>query len=299
MSELAALVAVYRVHWGISSRAPWGSVVQPSYTLPPPTTIVGAFAQAAYQLKMIRGGELVEESGTVASGAVRFIEEFNVRWATAAWMSPTVRTGIPIAYFAAPYRATHDAINTVLVKRQPPRNLFSLYEVGYIVAPHASIALMLIAEKASSGRLLELSAHVSRLGSKESFIDPVYAATFQLEVEDRKRPVPVPWLTPSMCTESEPYGNYSLEKTPTPMTRDEWLCWYSASPCPKGSRLKLLREAYHPRYPGWVKLRPHTRSCTIVRLGKRLQELPLSKTISPTLPVELHGLIVPRQVIEG
>ena len=261
---LDALLVVYRVHWGFSSRAPWGSVVQPSYLLPPPTTILGAFAKALHSLDRLEAGEFTH-TGILASGAAKILEYLGDKWlVTAAWLSPVVKTGVLIRYFNGPYQSFktrhEDIIETLNVSE-----LFGPYKLGYTVSPHGLLAVLV---SPCRSELLEAALHISRLGSKESFVDPV--ATYRAVLEEGVKMEGVsPWLTPMDCIESVE-GNYVVEKTPLPYTREELICAYSAEPCTGlgiESRIGLVRVAVHPRYPGWARVKV-ARSCSAYRIAQ-------------------------------
>jgi len=287
------LVAIYRVHWGLSSRAPWGSIVQPSYLLPPPTTVVGALARSAYSLGVLRGGEFVR-LGPVVSGAFKLMDKFRIRWVTSAWLSPVTRVGIPIAYFAAPYRAIYDTVDTVLEKRQPPRQLFSFLEVGYVVAPQSLLAIAMVveADDEECRNLLDVAMHVSRIGSKESFVDPLYVALYETEeVTHRGNVIRTGWLTLRECFNGEIEGSYTIEKTPMPLTKDEWLCWYSVNPCIRISKLDIVREAVHPRYPGWVRASLSSR-CRALVLKNNIEHRFVSNSAPKSLPRPLRTMLI-------
>ncbi len=264
MPALDALLVVYRVHWGLSSRTPWGSVVQPSYLLPPPTTILGALAKALHSLGYLKTGEFVEK-GVVASGAAGILDYLGDSWlVSAAWLSPCIRAGVLIRYFNGPYqslRTRHvDLPETLAVSVE----LFGPYKLGYTISPHGLLAVLVAPYR---GELLEAALHVSRIGAKEGFVDPV--AAYRAALEEGGVSGVTPWLTPAECLENVE-GNYVAEKTPLPYTREELICAYSAEACtPLGvqTRITLMREAVHPRYPGWARVaaKPH---CRVYRVGR-------------------------------
>ncbi len=152
MPGLDALLVVYRVHWGLSSRAPWGSVVQPSYLLPPPTTILGAFARALYSLGYLKTGEFTGK-GIVASGAAGILEYLGDEWiVTAAWLSPCIRAGVLIRYFNGPYQSLRtrrvDLPETLAISVE----LFGPYKLGYTIAPHSLLAVLVAPHRGGTTR---------------------------------------------------------------------------------------------------------------------------------------------------
>ncbi len=97
---------------------------------------------------------------------------------------------------------------------------------------------------------------MSRIGAKEGFVDPMAAYRAMLEEVKGDPEGVTPWLAPAECLKSVE-GNYVAEKTPLPYTREELVCAYSAEACTAlgiQSRIVLMREAVHPRYPGWARV---------------------------------------------
>ncbi len=270
---LRAAIAVYRVHWGLSSRAWFGSASQPSYLLPPPTTILGALAKTLYDLGLLDSHEFmlatVRSGSILASGASAIAKILGERWwVTAAWLSPSLRTRILIRYFTGPYQS-HKTRRQDLPAKLTVSELFAPVKLGYTMSPHGRLAVLIAVEDGDIDAVETGLRHVSRLGSKESFVDPLAVYEASLEEERDAGEVATPWLTLRDCA-ARIRGNYVAEKTPIPLNTLELICSYSAEPCTKlGSNLTryaVLREAIHPRYPGWVRIEPERDGCSVYRV---------------------------------
>ncbi len=289
------LIAFFRVHWGVSSRSPWGSVGQQSYFLPPPTTIVGAVALALAKLGKLGAGEFYEDKDYLGSSALLAVKLLGIRWASSAWVDPVIRVGIPIHYFAAPYRSHYDTADTILNKRRPVHDLYSIYDIGYVVGSGARLAVALLVSR--SEEAMKALAYVGRLGSKESFIDPLYVAIYRYQVVEQEY-VSTQWLTPVECTVEVGGRSHVFEKMPLPSTLDEWRCWYSIRPCKGLAKLNLLREVIEPKPELSLKLKPAT-DCAILEPQEPVQELMLSSELEDVGDVVygLGPLLVPKRVI--
>ncbi len=252
------VLAIYRVHWGISSRTPWGSVTQPSYLLPPPATILGAFAKALNDLGELKTKEFVErknkEKGSkILSGAIEIISKLGEKWwVTAAWLSPVVRTGILIRYFSGPYQAFMMRHQTLLESLYVSQ-LFGPYKIGYSVSPHGILAILLVSNSFDHS-LINGALTIRRFGSKEGFVDPLAVYEVELKRVD-KTEVTTPWMVPMDCISEINGGNFIIEKTLFPLNSVELECVYSTSPCENPNPMTFHREVLYPRYPGWVKVK--------------------------------------------
>lgn len=252
-----ALVAVYRVNWGVSVRALMGSSSQPSYQAPPPTTVVGALAEAAARAGLLGLREFVPcRGGGMCSGAAAMYEALRPAWVTAGWLSRTVQTMVLIRYFSGPYRSHKDRREDQ--PGMPPSNLWAPVAVGYVAAPRGLLQVVVVPGSPEALKLAFAAApHVSRLGSKESMVDLVYAAVCRLgEAEGGITYMPAP-----LEAFKDPEGAYRVERMPWPLTEEEWLCHYTATPghCKAlnvEDRTRIERPVLIPTYPGGVRVRP-------------------------------------------
>ncbi|AEM38379.1 CRISPR-associated protein Cas5 [Pyrolobus fumarii 1A] len=298
---LRAAIAVYRVHWGLSSRAWFGSASQPSYLLPPPTTILGALAKTLHDLGLLGTREFIITSigsgSILTSGAASIIKILGRRWwVSAAWLSPSIRTGILIRYFTGPYQSLKTRRED-LPQKLAVHELFAPIKLGYTISPHGRVMVLVASEDGDIDALKTGLQHVSRLGGKESFVDPLAVFEAQLVEEHGVNEIVTPWLTLRECV-GNVYGNYVAEKTPVPRDADELICSYSAEPCsklnPSLTRFNVLREAIHPRYPGWVRVKINTDKCGVYRVESLNSVFPSKR--EPTIEyILVHTrIVIPR-----
>lgn len=295
-------LAFYRVHVGFSSRAPWASIIASSYPMPPPTTVLGALAKALRDIGVLKCLEFVEEQDLIISGAATIKNILSSWWITTAMLSPTVRTTIFIRYFSAPYRS--HAERKEWATRLVVSELFAPYGLGYTVSPHGILAILVLTPNDKRDDIAKGLAFVSRLGSKESFVDPIAVYKVDLKQEERETVVTA-WLTPKECVESIE-GNYVEEKLPIPYDANELMCYYSASPCPgQIQRITILREAILPRYPGWVRVKTR-QECRQYRITERKEEvyLHVGQEVGGDFELKVETLlqthvVVPVRIIEA
>lgn len=251
------VVAVYRVHWGLSVRPLLGSSTQLSHSIPPPTTLVGALGEAAAKIGLMRQEEFVFDGkrGLVFSSAVNALKELRVRWATAGWLSPFAQTTTTIRYFTGPYQSKL-TLQQIASQGRGVSNLWAPIGLGYVASPRGLLQVVFLTERPED--VARVSLHVSRIGSKESMVDPVYVATCKLEeVKGEGKPVLVKMAAPWKAIKYVD-GAYVREQVPWPVREEEWMCWYSVKPgaCRYFSvdRLSVLKEAIVPVPPGGVRV---------------------------------------------
>lgn len=263
---MRAVVVRFRVHWGISSRTPWGSVNQQSYYAPPPPTLLGALSAAAFDAGYTKIGEYYVSGGRIVQGGYWAYENLGVRWAAAAWLSMAVRTGVMIRYFTAVYQPTQQVLQNVLQAQRPVSDMWNPLEVSYVVSPLGELAITYLVDGGREKAVAELAWHVSRLGSKESLVQPIDVQACDLVEERPNRWAPLIFYAPRDCV--EPDGNYVVERMPLPINRDEWACWFSVEPCTSTDRYSVIRNVVVPRAPGHARFKPRdVEGCGYYRLG--------------------------------
>jgi CRISPR-associated protein Cas5 subtype I-A len=263
-----AVIAVYRVHWGLSVRSMLGSAVPQAHSIPPPTTLVGALAEGAVKAGVIRAPEFYAESldngpQILVSGAFKAVRVLGVYWSAAGWLTPAAKSTVTIRYFSGPYRSRlGEVTQDFAAGRKPVSQLFGPLGVEYVISPRGM--LQVIYATTEEKRLRDVAvaaAHVSRIGSKESIVDPLWVGV--CELESLRKPVATTIAAPLDYLSRPPEGSFTVEPMPWPRNYDEWVCWYSAQPgaCArlKQGRLGALREVVVPVAPGGARLAPSRR----------------------------------------
>ncbi len=266
--SIYAAVAIYRVHWGISVRTPFGSAVQQSQMVPPPTTLAGALAVAAVKNGLLGAREFYGENGVVVSGALKAVRELGLAWAVAGWLTPFINTTVLVRYFSGPYRSRAGDVIGPARGTKHVNILWSPVGIGYNVAPRGLLQAVYMARtKKHVERIAKAAAHVSRIGSKESFVDPLWVGECRLEDRGSElvstvMPAPIE-LIDSKSLE----GSYTLEQMPWPVETEEWQCWFAANPgaC-KTSRIYVIKDILVPLPPGGVRVRPSKARSYEIRL---------------------------------
>lgn len=189
------LHATLQLHWGFIVRQAGASAAQLAYPLPPPTTVIGAFANPLGRLldmpdAMPYGGSRRRRDTLPVTN--RFMEcMIKAAKAAGAGLDTSGRTGVvvyeePSRITAVPYKGGNDYLTAV---KHPiylsAQKLLPVQAVGSASAPAAlmHIAMLLDAEELSrcTGRRVTLDVleaavwGVYRLGSRESIASVVYA----------------------------------------------------------------------------------------------------------------------------
>lgn len=155
------LAVTLQVHWGFSIRTPYGSRLQSSYQLPPPTTLVGALARACGG-----AGEVDQVGGYYVSYAYRFARDYGIKWASAGWLTHYTSYTSLIRYFSGPYQSEKTLADIALTRSVA--ELFAPVNLGYVVSPGGKIIAVYAGEGVE--KLKNCAWYVDRLGSKESIV---------------------------------------------------------------------------------------------------------------------------------
>jgi CRISPR-associated protein Cas5 subtype I-A len=221
--HITAIIA--KVHWGFSIRTFPASGSQRSFTIPPPTTIIGALACAYASItKVNREYSTLEQPYTTYTA--EFIEELGIKYATIHLIEPiqehTLQT---IRYFTMPVQAPKTDIEKV-AGHMRVSEMFAPIQVGYIVCPTLTIAFIILSDKPIPK---SIGWSISRIGSKESIIS--VHTVHQKEAEPVKIPMDETLYINTgyiaSLAEPQPPARYIIERIPIPITKDEWLQWYS------------------------------------------------------------------------
>jgi len=160
---LKALLVELKLHWGYSVKQPAFSATQPSFRLPPPTTLIGAFAAAAAMSEGWPEVYLGEDS--VYSSAARILA--SVPWATlrTLTMDPDLLA------------ETRDLARVLIAPYVRRDNLYpgspyvwAVQSHGKIYVPAAVLEVLYIVRGGEADKLYKYAWGITRLGSKESIV---------------------------------------------------------------------------------------------------------------------------------
>jgi len=159
-----------KLHWGFSVRKPFFSASQPSFKVPPPTTLIGALSRAlAYSKKMPE--VLVISSGkkTYYSSTIKLLKY--CKWASLALVDENLlpREGLV---------ETHDIMRAVIapyVRREniPRGMLYAPQAHGRIYSPDLDILVTYFVEDPYAEQLQKIAWGITALGCKESIASTV------------------------------------------------------------------------------------------------------------------------------
>lgn len=243
-----AITIEAKVHWGYSIRTFPASATQRSFNIPPPTSIIGALAYAYASTKGInREYSSVKQPYTTYT--VEFIEEFGTKYATIHLLEPikehTLQT---IRYFTMSVQAPKTDVEKYS-KSLKVAEMFAPVQIGYIACPASTLLLIVLSNKP----LPRATAwSVLRIGSKESLISvqAVWQSEIQLtEVREGESLDIVNTCYLADLAQPQPQANYIIERTPVPLTEEEWFQWYSFkihSPTIERNLIAPLPELYTP-----------------------------------------------------
>ena len=221
--ELHLLRIHVELSWGYSVKVPSTSAAEPSLLMPPPTTLIGAFAKG---LSYVLGDrvECLVDSGRLASYAVKassFIASahagFKSRQALTSWSDLTRSYAVP--YLQTQYRTPKDKAMW-----------FGVHALGKVYAPSMKVSLAYVvnASKAKAvlgsewrGLLMKSSFCLSSLGSKEGMVSVDDADLSPLR-EVSGNVVETLYYAPLEAVEAAPAGRAVLEFW-DPRSMEAWL----------------------------------------------------------------------------
>jgi CRISPR-associated protein Cas5 subtype I-A len=218
-----------KTHWGYSIRTFPASATQKSIAVPPPTTIVGALACAyATTSKLNREYSLVGKD--FMAYPVEFLQEFDIKYATLHLHEQAgEQTLQTIRYFTMPVQAPKADIAR-FAETLKVAEMFGPVQIGYVAAPLTTLTLTILSSKPLPK---EAAWSISRLGSRDSLI--AIEKTTQSEVELQKvnmgeKIYLVNTYYPMDLAAPQPPATYTIERMPIPLSREEWLQWFSFRP---------------------------------------------------------------------
>lgn len=223
--KLHILAITAKIYWGFSIRTFPASGSQRSFTIPPPTTIIGALACAYASVTNVnREYSTLEQPYTTYTA--EFIEEFGIKYATTHLIeSIQEHTLQTIRYFTMPVQTPKTDIEKIS-RHMRVSEMFAPIQVGYIVCPTLTMTFIILSDEPIPK---SIGWSISRIGSKESIIS--VHTVHQKEVEPVKVPIDeilhVNAGYIASLAEPQPPARYIIERIPTPITKDEWLRWYS------------------------------------------------------------------------
>lgn len=276
-----------KTHWGFSVRTYPASATQTSYTVPPPTSIIGSLACAHSALKnnhreytwedqlpeglppkfLKEDREYMwEDQKQFYSYVAEFVDNFNIVYATACILSE-LRTSTlqTIRYFTMPYQAPEKDVET-FSKHLKVSEMFAPIQLGYVV--YDQLALIIISGKEIPTNVLW---SVTRLGSKESIISVsnVTKKEVKLKKVSKGEYVKVNTYVPLDLGVVEAPSSFVMEKIPFPTTKDDWISWFSfrkqkviektvVIPLPPVNvNFKILKDCYEVSLNGYTIVLPH------------------------------------------
>lgn len=224
--KLFTTTITVKVHYGYSIRTYPASASQKSFTIPPPTTIIGALAYAYASINnMNREYSTVEIPFTTYTA--EFIEEYGINYSAVHLPERIYEHNIQtIRYFTMPVQSPRTDVKK-FSKNLKVAEMFGPVQIGYIVCPTLLLTFIVISEKPIPKAI---AWSVLRLGSKESIVS--VQSVYQEEVEPVKTTEDTIIHTVNTnyiadLAMPQPPASYFIEKIPVPITNDEWLKWYS------------------------------------------------------------------------
>ncbi|MEM1560174.1 MAG: hypothetical protein QXK24_02340 [Ignisphaera sp.] len=224
--KLFATIITVKVHWGYSIRTFPASASQRSFSIPPSTTIVGALAYAYASVNNInREYSTIEYPFT--NYVSEFIEEFGINYATVHLPEPIYEHSFQtIRYFTMPVQAPKTDVER-FSETLKIAEMFNPIQIGYMICSTLTSTLIILSEKPIPKAIMW---SILRLGSKESIVsvqDAYQEEVQPIEVSEGDIIHIVNTSYISDLAEPQPPANYIIERMPAPITRDEWLRWYS------------------------------------------------------------------------
>ncbi|MEB3851669.1 MAG: hypothetical protein LRS49_03705 [Desulfurococcales archaeon] len=281
MPEPAFLHSIVELHWGFTVRQLGASAAQLAYPLPPPPSVVGAFANPLARLLGL--GEEVDPRRGPAAGRVMECA-LRATIAAGAGLEPSGPRGVGVVVYAEPsriaaalYKTGGDYSNAI---RQPPYlaadRLLPVQAAGSASAPGARLALawLVDVEKLSSclqarvglAELGEAAWWVYRVGSREGLaaaLEAGVAGPGEVEVVEEGGVFESILYQPARCARPAPgsqvvrvnlYGRTYREEAylaPTPAGGPSGL---APPPSPAGYVLTSTCRAARPRGRGTLSL---------------------------------------------
>lgn len=205
MSSIRLFYSQVALHWGYIVRVPGATAAQPSLTLAPPTTVVGAFAASLLRALGFNEGIMLRSGKASIDGAFSRVFECILKSTIAASMGlhPIMDDGVglsvimePSRLIAAPYKTGGDRRSftvspwNIEFYKEGATKALPVQAVGATYGPSALIDLVWVIDikgllkclpyEGVSVESIDRAGHyavygVTRLGSKEGICSPVVA----------------------------------------------------------------------------------------------------------------------------
>jgi len=244
--KLHVTAIIARVHWGYSVRTFPASASQRSFTVPPPTTIIGALAYAYATVNDINR-EYSEKDSPFTTYTTEFIEEYGVKYATVHLLeSVGEHVFQTIRYFTMPVQLPITDIEK-FSSHMRISEMFGPIQIGYVAYPQLNLILLTLSEKEIPKKV---AWSLTRIGSKESII--YVESVTQGEVELKELALGSEYMINtyyhSDLAKPVSPSSYMIERMPMPLKKDERQQWYSFKPHPP----KIERVIIVPLPPLYV-----------------------------------------------
>ncbi|NPA97220.1 MAG: type I-A CRISPR-associated protein Cas5 [Crenarchaeota archaeon] len=262
------------LHWGFSVRPFPGSASQPSYLVPPLTTVFGALARAYSWCFEKSFAEIRLESGRVVSATKKFIDAFGAPYVAIGLFSgegedeeapPLVRVSQIVRTFTGHYQAKVNIDQWA--QRRVLSEAFGPYSFGYTMCNHGRMYLYIAPENGVEIPRCCLWS-LTRLGSKESIVSVNRVDTLQCteleEVESGTVENVIASFFREWCEPVDPY--YIEETTLAPESVDDWIHLLSLSI--ETRFVPPQKLVVVPRKPIAVEVKRRVRVCRLEIDGK-------------------------------
>ena len=203
---MKAVIADIEVHWGYSVREPLYTAAQPSYKLPPPTTMIGALAYPYSKMKNVP--ECIIRESSLFSSTIS-VSNF-IRWVTVrnplGPLGPIVTNDISRLSLVLGVRREHVYPGS--------RYLWGVQLVGKVYAPSTTLRTIYLVEDEYVRDFIEAVYSIVRIGSRESLANTKNVIVSEVN-ETKLRPIPTLYYFPLRLAR-EIRGAYFKEKFLSP-----------------------------------------------------------------------------------
>ncbi len=171
---LKAVVVDVELHWGFSSKIPLATAAQPTFKLPPPTTLLGALAYAINY-----GGPEVEISGNVLKSPAARLFNY-IPWITLRTIYPD-NPGLLVETLDVNRISLVLGIRAENIAKNPARYFWGVQPHGKIVFPCMEIEVVYLVKNDRVEEIARAAWGIVRIGTRESL-----ASVKGVEVRDLK-----------------------------------------------------------------------------------------------------------------
>jgi CRISPR-associated protein Cas5a/b/c len=260
--NLYAVSAAIQVHWGFRVALPLYTATQPTFKIPPPTTLLGALA---YQALRTSRPEVIIEGGSLLSSTVELLNVIN--WVTGRFQDFNPKAAIEVIDLTR-YITTLGVRTGNLYPGSP--YIWAVQGRGKVYLPSVTLEAVYLTRDPES--VERWATGIWRLGSRECPVSVVEVNTYPVELA----PVDVvttSFMLPEYLVKEVIEGDYIQENLPEPSR--EWYVLGVKDP------LKLLKRFIIPSTS--VKVRVDPDKTTVLRDSKG------DYYIVPKATVIVHG----------